>query len=108
MFVDMCIMCGTDYNPNIKDVGTVTSFKIISEKTTIDNIKDLLDVKDLNYERVREIFKTYGGLTSTAETRFSKCFHEIDKNAIQEFMFVHNCGKEVFDYFTQYFYRKKF
>lgn len=55
-FVDFCILCGTDYNKNIPNVGPVTSFNLIEKHKRLEDI-DIKDVNDLNYEIVRSIFK---------------------------------------------------
>ncbi len=65
-FLDFCIMCGTDYNDNIKGVGPVMSYKFIKEYGSIEEVeknkhknKKLQDAdfSILNYKRVREIFR---------------------------------------------------
>lgn len=58
MFLDFCIMCGTDYNPNIKLVGPAKSYSLILNYNSIDNIKNM-DVSVLNHCRIREIFRDY-------------------------------------------------
>lgn len=60
-FLDFCIMCGTDYNPNIYKVGSVSSYKLISEHKTIENIekKTNLDISVLNHKRVRRLFTNF-------------------------------------------------
>lgn len=57
-FLDFCIMCGTDYNSNIFKVGPIKSYQLISEKKTIDEIKNY-DISVLNHVRVRELFTEY-------------------------------------------------
>ena len=59
--LDLCIMCGTDYNPNIPRVGSKTAYKKIIEYGGIEQIANEtnLDVSVLNYTRVRELFKTF-------------------------------------------------
>ena len=61
-FLDFCIMCGTDYNKNIPNIGPAKAFKLISKFQNIESIglNSDLDVNILNYERTREIFKSYG------------------------------------------------
>jgi 5'-3' exonuclease len=57
-FLDLCIMCGTDYNLNIPRVGVKTAFKHIKRFRTIDEIgRNLdIDITPLNHIRVRELF----------------------------------------------------
>lgn len=60
-FLDFCIMCGTDYNPNIYKVGPVKAFKLITDYKSIENVAEQtgLDVSILNYKRTRELFRDY-------------------------------------------------
>ena len=37
-FRDLCIMCGTDYNPNIPRVGPHGAFALLKTHKTIENI----------------------------------------------------------------------
>lgn len=53
-FVDLCIMCGTDFNTNITRIGPIGSYEYILRYKSIDNIP--LNVDCLNHVRVREIF----------------------------------------------------
>jgi 5'-3' exonuclease len=59
--VDLCIMCGTDYNMNIPKVGSKTAYKYIKKHGTIDEIKrnTKLDTSILKYERSRELFTQF-------------------------------------------------
>ena len=56
--LDLCILCGTDYNKNIYKVGPEKAYKYILNDGSIDNIKNV-DISVLNHKRVREIFKDY-------------------------------------------------
>lgn len=59
-FLDLCIMCGTDYNKNIFRVGPEKSYKLIQKHGDIDKIKESgVDVSILNHERVRQLFTEY-------------------------------------------------
>ncbi len=60
-FLDLCIMCGTDYNKNIYKVGCESSFKYIKKYDNIDNIaKNInLDISELKHIRTRELFTKY-------------------------------------------------
>jgi len=61
MWVDFIILCGTDYNKNIPNVGPVKAYKLILEHKSIENIaeKTNLDVSILNHVRGRELFLDY-------------------------------------------------
>lgn len=60
-FLDICIMCGTDYNKNIPKIGSMNSFKLIQLHKNIENIEKNTkhDVSILKYKRVREMFKIF-------------------------------------------------
>jgi 5'-3' exonuclease len=58
-FRDMCIMCGTDYNSNIPKIGSITSYNLISQHGSIDNLPEQYDKSCLNHERVRELFTVF-------------------------------------------------
>jgi 5'-3' exonuclease len=59
--IDLCIMCGTDYNANIPRVGSQTAYKYIQTHGTIEEIsKNMkLDINILNHIRGRELFTTW-------------------------------------------------
>lgn len=61
-FVDFCILCGTDFNNRIKGVGPVKALKLLDKHGSLDGISDFMqsnggNIDDLNYHRVREIFR---------------------------------------------------
>jgi flap endonuclease-1 len=87
-FLDLCIMCGTDYNKNIPKIGPDRSMKWIQKYGSIDEIKKHfpnLQYDILNYPRVREIFLT--PLTFEHDIPFCD-FPE--KKQLYEFSFTHN------------------
>ena len=56
-FLDFCIMCGTDYNPNIKKIGVKRSFALIQKHRSIESVgKDGLDIAVLNHKGSRLLF----------------------------------------------------
>lgn len=67
-WLDLCIMCGTDFNDNIPRVGPVTSLSYIKKYKTIEaigevtkvdkktNTKNKLDISVLAHEKTRELF----------------------------------------------------
>jgi len=60
-FLDLCIMCGTDYNKNIFRVGPEKAYKYIQQHLTIENISlnTKHDIQILNHLRVRQLFREY-------------------------------------------------
>lgn len=58
-FLDLCIMCGTDYNKNIAGIGPEKAYKLILKYKNIDAIEGDFDLSILRHKRVREIFTQY-------------------------------------------------
>lgn len=60
-FLDLCIMCGTDYNSNIFRVGPEKSFKYLQNTKSgrIEDLPNFLDTTILNYKQVRKLFENY-------------------------------------------------
>ena len=69
-FVDLCILCGTDYNENIKYIGAVNAYKHIQKYGNIENIiKEVIEKqkntakrqfvlpKELDYNKIRGLFR---------------------------------------------------
>ncbi len=57
-FVDLCIMCGTDYNPNMKGIGPEKAYKLVVQYGSLDAIEAAgYPVECLKYKRVRELFR---------------------------------------------------
>lgn len=59
-FIDFCIMCGTDYNPNIKLVGPEKAFKLVTEFKSIEGVGENTahDVSVLQHVSSRRIFSS--------------------------------------------------
>ena len=87
-FLDFCIMCGTDYNPNIRLIGPKKAFKLIREYKSIEGIAETgIDVSALKHLRTRELFLGY--------ERFSGAIPYCsppDFRGLGEFLFRHNIG----------------
>ena len=86
-FLDFCIMCGTDYNSNIRLIGPKKAFKLIKEHKSIEAIADKgIDVSVLNHKRGRQLFKDYkrfsGDIAYCGEPDFKKLGGFIFKHAI--------------------------
>jgi len=57
-FLDLCIMCGTDYNNNCPGIATIRAYQYITKYTSIEDFarETNTDVTVLNYSRVRQLF----------------------------------------------------
>ena len=42
-FVDFCIMCGTDYNPNVPSFGPIRCYEFITEYGSLEDMPDEID-----------------------------------------------------------------
>lgn len=60
-FLDLCIMCGTDYNPNIPRVGSKTAYKLLLEHNSIEAVAENteLNTSILKHVRSRELFRHF-------------------------------------------------
>lgn len=55
-FRDFCIMCGTDYNDNIRNIGPGKAYKLIRDCGSIEGLPPRFDVSILNHHKARELF----------------------------------------------------
>lgn len=97
-FLDFCIMCGTDYNDNIRDIGCKKVYKIISQYKSIETFieeekkkPNPVDFTVLNHVRVRELFHTFGDLENKDEYKVSFWNHMIDKEELLIFLRSRGC-----------------
>jgi flap endonuclease-1 len=57
MFVDWCIMCGCDYNKNIKGIAGKKALDLLFKYGSIERLPSHLDTTCLKYLRCRELFQ---------------------------------------------------
>ena len=105
-FLDLCIMCGTDYNSNIPSIGGKTSYKLIQVYGVIENIEDIEDKTDiLKYKRGREIFNTYDnktGIIDRMDLKWNGLKCEMDFSALSLFLTINNCQNLIVSYTDAY------
>lgn len=91
-FLDFCIMCGTDYNTNVPNIGPNKAYAMIKQYKTIENIAEQkkLNIECLNHVRCREIFRNY----ETTNVEIPYCDFP-DFNQLQEFLFRHNVKVDI-------------
>lgn len=87
-FLDFCIMCGTDYNTNIRLIGPKKAYKLIKEYGSIEAIAETgIDVSVLNHTRVRDLFKGY----KKFDGKIPFCEYP-NIGELGEFLFKYNIG----------------
>lgn len=92
-FLDFCIMCGTDYNSNLFKIGPEKSFRLLKKYGSIEQIKihnPELDMTNLPYVRVREIFQDNQQLTDSMMAACRYCGTP-NVQQLSEFCFRNNC-----------------
>lgn len=111
-FVDFCIMCGTDYNPNMKGIGVKRAYSLIQKHRSIEAISDTttkkLDTAVLKHETVRGLFtlpETYsdpstfeaGGTFETGGTfeAGGKTAPAINRTEVATFLFQKNMKSDI-------------
>lgn len=92
-FRDMCIMCGNDYNKNIRGIGPQKAYELIKEYQSIEKIENHTkhDTSILKFKRTRELF-------SFSDNYFNKkilCCGTPDYKRLQEFLFENNCRIDI-------------
>ena len=86
-FLDLCIMCGCDYNKNIFRVGPEKAYKYLQKYSSIEGISDNtnLDISILNHVRGRELFRDYEKVNYKIKYCGSPDFQKLE-----EFIFKNN------------------
>ena len=80
-FTDFCILCGTDYNNNIKGVGPVNAYKLIKEYGSIEKIKELnYDISHINLIDIRKLFMFEERVEKKNELLYKKDNYKIGYN----------------------------
>lgn len=116
-FLDMCIMCGTDYNSNIEGVAVLNAHKLIMQYKSIEGIESHINnsnniltkietkcfnnISILNHNRTRELFTQY--IKSDIELLYCVCPNWIE---LQKFLFINNCNYDL-SYIKKYFEPQK-
>ena len=82
-FVDMCILCGCDYCPNIPRIGNKTAFKLITNHKNIDTIlpltKNVPTDYDTTYKESRTLFTQYHDKLDMQQLSIHHSSRDLDK-----------------------------
>ena len=92
-FLDLCLMCGCDYNKNIPLIGPVKAYKLLKEHSSIEELKNItptVDITILNHIRGRELFRNYEQINIEVPYCDIPDFHELAK-----FIAVNNIGLNI-------------
>jgi flap endonuclease-1 len=81
-FLDLCIMCGCDFNSNMPRIAVKKSYDLIKKYGNIDKLPKNYDTTILNHEECREIFAVQSSEDLTIEEESSD--FNINKAAIVE------------------------
>ena len=101
-FLDFCIMCGTDYNPNIPRVGPVLSYKQIQKHRTLENVEETkrYDLTPLQYQHVRKIY-------TNTECKMEIIPHtDVDPEDLLYFLDAHGLGN-YYKHFQKVLHKKE-
>jgi len=90
-FVDFCIMCGTDYNPNIPRIGACKAFDLVQKWKSIDNLPEKLNIDVLNHNSSRRLFC----IQERSGEQKSLFTGTPIKNEVEEFFFKHNMRTDI-------------
>jgi 5'-3' exonuclease len=58
-WIDLCIMCGTDFNENIPNIGPVRSLSYIQKYKTLETISEHINTDKLSYDKTRNLFQCH-------------------------------------------------
>ena len=96
-FLDFCIMCGTDFNTNVKGMGPVGCYSSISKYKTVQKVKEVLDKTNfdcLNYSICHSIFTE-----QKEDNELALSFEQVEllpfkRNELSEFFFTKNMDQD--------------
>lgn len=85
-WVDLCIMCGTDFNENIPNIGPIRSFNLIKKYKTLETISEHIDTNILSFEKTRNLFhcldEEIGPLPTSGQINFDLITERIMKRRL--------------------------
>lgn len=89
-FLDYCILCGTDFNDNIKGIGSKKAFELIEKYRNIENNIKYRNDFHIDYKTTREIFKTFGRLNLSKKYKVPYWESNIKIENIEKFLNKYN------------------
>lgn len=89
-FVDLCIMCGCDFNTNIPNYAAFKSYDLLIQYGSIEKLPQNLDITCLRHQRCRDIF-SFTTSKDLIENYEDNVTLEINKDAMKtcrDYMFM--------------------
>lgn len=96
LFLDFCILCGTDYNSNIPGIGIERAYRLLRSYGSIEGVLDHLpptkknSMPPLPFHRVREMFRERPPLEAFTPERLVCDFPQWDR--VTAFLDRHGCS----------------
>ena len=93
-FIDMCILCGCDYCPTIKNIGCQKSYQYMKEYKSIESFIDSKNLEVSNeflskYKIARETFNIFKDKIKSDEIKLVESVY--NKDAIENFLISECC-----------------
>lgn len=86
-WIDLCIMCGTDFNENIPNIGPVRSLSYIQKYKALETISEHINTDILSYQKTRNLFQCHdeqiGPLPGCSEIKFDQIAERIIKKKLK-------------------------
>lgn len=103
-FVDVCILCGCDYCPNIPRLNYQKAYDLIKRYSSINNIPSEIIPKHFNYQDARKIFnKEINGDINLIIEKINIKKPEIDIDKLRNFLHERNFNNKYIDRYIKKF-----
>ena len=107
-FIDLCILCGSDYTQTIQGIGPVRAFSLIKEAKSIEGVLEILAKKNANpktkrkfivpdefpYQEARDIFKSPNVIRDITLIEKSLVWTECQEEKLREFLITEKAFSE--------------
>ena len=86
-WIDLCIMCGTDFNENIPNIGPIRSLSYIQKYKTLEEISGHINTDLLSYDKTRNLFQCHdeqiGPLPTCGKIKFDEIAERITEKRLK-------------------------
>jgi len=85
-FIDLCILCGCDYTPNIPGIGPIKAFKFIEECKNIEAVITKIEKENDNPNKKKKYFVPENFKYVESRELFKKPDVETDKEKLESML----------------------